>query len=129
MSHPPKAAILALLLAGACTAGEDIPQDMPSARSDLTTTDQATPADLSSDQATPDLLCALPRSICTGVCVDIQVDNAHCGGCNRPCSGVPDLQFTCCGGACVGLKQDPNNCGVCGRKCAATLDCIKGVCQ
>lgn len=79
-----------------------------------------------------DLACRVEegRTMCSGVCVDFWTSNDHCGMCNTPCVGKPEVKFTCCKGQCVGLTQDPNNCGGCGKACpGATHTCCSGVCK
>lgn len=39
--------------------------------------------------------CAANQTSCGGTCVDVQSNNAHCGGCDKPCAG------TCQAGACM----------------------------
>lgn len=63
--------------------------------------------------------CSGGEVLCDGICVDTSSDDAHCGGCNTPCSGGA----TCVGGACqvssgfCDWKRDvpcvPAACGAC----------------
>lgn len=39
--------------------------------------------------------CAATQSMCGGTCVDTTSNNAHCGGCDKPCAG------TCSGSVCM----------------------------
>jgi endoglucanase len=39
--------------------------------------------------------CAANQTSCSGACVDLSSNNAHCGGCDKPCAG------TCQAGACM----------------------------
>jgi alpha-tubulin suppressor-like RCC1 family protein len=65
---------------------------------------------------------------CSGSCVDIKTDGAHCGGCGKACptgascsGGVcscPQAKPTVCNGVCTDLGLDPQNCGTCGKTCA-----------
>src|SRR5262249_59518427 len=41
--------------------------------------------------------CASPMRTCSGTCIDITSDPAHCGDCDRAC----DAGAQCCGGICV----------------------------
>src|SRR5262245_4152524 len=44
--------------------------------------------------------CGCPTSeqmLCANACVDVMTDSEHCGGCNRPCTGM------CMNGACVAM--------------------------
>ena len=43
--------------------------------------------------------CASGLTACNGVCVDLSTNPAHCGECNRPCSGLE----TCIGGFCQSI--------------------------
>src|SRR5438128_2484858 len=49
---------------------------------------------------------------CNHICVDLNGDNAHCGGCNTDCGNQ-----TCCAGFCSDVAADLVNCGMCGKKC------------
>jgi hypothetical protein len=72
--------------------------------------------------------CPEPLTLCDGVCVDLQSDPDHCGGCGTACTGEQvcsegDCVAACgegltnCSGACVDLSVHPLNCGRCGREC------------
>ncbi len=68
---------------------------------------------------------------CDGDCVNITVNEAHCGGCNQTCFG-PNLR--CCGGDCVDLMNDLDNCGACGLPCGGppgpgVWTCCDGDCK
>lgn len=129
MRQPTGCSLLFVLLLPACAAEPAPPELGPELPppADLAPWDQAPPADLAQTQ--PDLVCAAPRALCSGVCVDTLVDNGNCGGCGRLCFGVPQIQATCCGGACVALQENPQHCGACGRSCPPNKDCIAGKCQ
>ena len=85
---------------------------------------------------------------CAGVCVDLQHDPGHCGGCDHGC-GVDEVcakgtcSFDCEGGAtkckntdaqdiCTVTAIDPLHCGMCGNVCDAdhaTSYCAEGACE
>ena len=83
--------------------------------------------------------CAAAFAPCDGLCVDVDHDPAHCGGCDQPCDpGLACLEGQCsvacgpgsavCDGACVDLDIDPAHCGDCGRACDPGVACVAGAC-
>ena len=62
---------------------------------------------------------------CGDACVSTLDDNAHCGGCDRPCAAdracangmCACVTGTDCSGACVDTSADAANCGECGNAC------------
>ncbi len=85
-------------------------------------------------------VCAAPRVLCGGACVDLQTDRAHCGRCGAACaSGQSCVAGACrvncasgqssCAGVCRDLSNDLGNCGACGRACATGQVCTGGACQ
>jgi hypothetical protein len=80
-----------------------------------------------------------PLLECAGACVDVEVDPAHCGGCDAPCAdGLACIAATCgvacgpdstsCGDHCTDTRVDPAHCGGCDRPCAEGVPCIDGTC-
>lgn len=89
-------------------------------------------------------LCAMGLTQCAAdggfVCVDLQTDRNHCGGCGRTCcAGTACFGGSCplgcaagnvrCGCVCVDPQSDPRNCGACGNACPAGDFCQWGVCM
>lgn len=75
----------------------------------------------------------------TILCVDFNLDPAHCGGCNQACeAGLVcgagtcvnpcDASETLCGASCAQLEKNNDHCGSCGHRCAPGSTCEKGVC-
>jgi hypothetical protein len=76
---------------------------------------------------------------CGGKCVDTMTDNAHCGGCDKPCEGgssckmgkcecpmdKPDL----CAMSCVDTKTDNAHCGGCDKPCMMGENCKESSCS
>jgi hypothetical protein len=84
--------------------------------------------------------CALPRRQCGSECVDVSVDDRHCGGCGKDCGPVAvcsdGICLAPCGvnqarclGQCVALATDNVNCGRCGERCSDGLVCSGGACR
>ncbi len=84
--------------------------------------------------------CEPPLVACEGRCVDTRSDPAHCGSCERFCSGGDFCEmgecveacsgrFTRCGSACVDLRTDPQHCGACDRPCAEGRVCVDMACR
>ena len=55
--------------------------------------------------------------------VDPMVDDAHCGRCDRECSGA-----TCIMGTCRACRSDPDCPAEDGRTCTTTVSCVDGRC-
>ncbi|MFO0652321.1 MAG: hypothetical protein U0326_39240 [Polyangiales bacterium] len=95
--------------------------------------------------------CPTGRTLCGGVCVDLNADLASCGACGRACAAANgtaacaagSCQVAACNAGfanCNGLPADgcetstatsTSNCGACGRACApanATAACRAGAC-
>lgn len=62
--------------------------------------------------------CASPRQVCAGTCVDVLLDNAHCGGCGASCAPSE---------ACNVGQCRPRDCP--GTDCAADQVCAAGRCR
>lgn len=79
-----------------------------------------------------------PWQECDGVCVHIETDAGHCGGCGFACEpGDACRAGSCsrcggtlslCGDVCVDLQGDPANCGWCGARCQNWETCVSGAC-
>lgn len=82
-----------------------------------------------------------PGTLCQGICVDLAIDNRHCGACLNACDQrrgflCKNSQCTCaypgmtvCGNQCVWTDgYDPSNCGACGKRCIGPKRCNKGIC-
>jgi len=78
-------------------------------------------------------------TLCSGVCVDTQTDNANCGVCGTACTnGEVCSQGKCattcgggtalCGSTCVDTKNDPQHCGGCNTTCTTGEVCTNGAC-
>lgn len=61
---------------------------------------------------------------CNNKCVDLRVDDNHCGRCRGECN----YTHKCCRGQCVNLSYDKRHCGQCNRKCKKGDFCIYGLC-
>ena len=77
---------------------------------------------------------------CSGTCVNIETDNAHCGQCMAPsepgtlcssgsCAVNCQDGLTNCSETCVNLLNDNAHCGACGEKCPAGTICSSGKCE
>jgi hypothetical protein len=77
---------------------------------------------------------------CGGACVDVRVDPAHCGACDKACTAGAICQeaqckeicvegATKCGDVCAELETDPKHCGQCGIKCPPSFVCSAGACS
>ena len=91
------------------------------------------------DATSVDASACASGTLCSGACVDVQNDNAHCGACGTACTGGQVCSqgkcgATCggdtklCGSTCVDVKYDPNNCGDCSKACSAGDFCSNGAC-
>jgi hypothetical protein len=80
-----------------------------------------------------------PLVACGGECVDVDVDPAHCGGCDEACAdGLACIGGTCglacgpgstaCVDHCTDIQVDPANCGGCDQPCGTGVPCIAGTC-
>ena len=84
-----------------------------------------------------------PGTVCSGTCVDTQLDPNNCGGCDHHCgpnevcmgscfptSGMCPMPLTTCAAGCTDLRTDPMHCGSCGHACMyPALTCVMGTCQ
>lgn len=88
---------------------------------------------------TNDDRCTSGQTDCSGVCVELNSNAAHCGACNNACNahqmcadGVCVLDCpsgqTDCSGTCIDTRKDVDNCGACGTTCAAGEVCSNGSC-
>lgn len=75
---------------------------------------------------------------CGSDCVDLDIDQLHCGGCGAACEpGEACMEGACaacpaglgpCLGQCVDLQNDPANCGICDSHCQPGYACTSGAC-
>lgn len=96
--------------------------------------------------------CPPSRSLCGGVCVDLQTSASNCGACGVACALVANATVTCVSGRCAlacatgfgdcnrdgsdgcetDLRTTVSSCGACGNVCPgrdhATASCAAGVC-
>jgi hypothetical protein len=83
---------------------------------------------------------ACGQSRCDGSCVDLQNDDANCGGCNSACMAggtcelggcvcQTDEEVECPVVGCVDLGGDSAHCGTCSRSCPADNYCYGGRCS
>lgn len=61
---------------------------------------------------------------CNNKCVDLRVEDYHCGRCGLECN----YTHKCCRGQCVNLAFDKRHCGRCNKKCKKGDFCIYGLC-
>lgn len=90
--------------------------------------------------------CAAGKTLCNGVCTDLQTSSGNCGSCNNRCTegqkcqgGTCVLSYclkpnTLCNGVCKNLNTDMSNCGSCGTICPSsvshgTVSCQNGACR
>ncbi len=108
-------------------------------------TDTGTPpTDSGADVILPvDGGCPTGLTLCSGACVDLTKDLAHCGKCGGACptgatcavtsGGTPAC--TCptgqiiCGTKCIDVSTDAANCGACGKSCGSLGVCVSGACS
>jgi hypothetical protein len=84
------------------------------------------------DPVAGDGACVAPNTVCSGACVSLNTDEAHCGACGKACVGGGTqctggvCQCTATGMAycddaqgtgCRDVTSDVNNCGSCGFQC------------
>jgi hypothetical protein len=74
--------------------------------------------------------CNTGMTNCSGSCVNLQTDVAHCGSCTAaPCAGTCQSGVCCaggktnCGGTCIDLTSDSKHCGACS---GVDHDCTQG---
>ncbi len=85
--------------------------------------------------------CSPSRTNCSGSCVLLESNPAHCGACGNACassetcaSGMCVAAMTCppgqddCGAGCIALTGD-EHCGRCGNACDEGARCMDGSCQ
>ncbi len=85
--------------------------------------------------------CSPGRMNCSGSCVLLDSNPAHCGTCGNACaadqtcsSGRCETAMTCpagqddCGSGCIELTGD-DHCGRCGNACDVGESCMDGACQ
>jgi hypothetical protein len=68
--------------------------------------------------------CSAGETDCGGVCVDLDENLSHCGGCNQPCV----FGEVCCSGTCADLTTHEKHCGACGQACAGSDQCLASRC-
>ena len=84
-------------------------------------------------------VCSPPNAPCgpSALCVNIETEPRHCGGCGIVCStGEVCIAGQCecgprltrCGGTCVDVETNPQHCGVCGVSCLGDA-CSNGKCR
>ncbi|WP_437531472.1 MXAN_6577-like cysteine-rich protein [Sorangium sp. So ce726] len=82
-------------------------------------------------------LCAPGLVACSGGCVDLDTDAAHCGGCGQECAAEQRCEggacrcasgLTECGGGCVDVESDRLHCGTCEARCPFHEACVGGTC-
>jgi hypothetical protein len=77
---------------------------------------------------------------CGNSCVDTDIDDAHCGGCNAPCPPAADGGCvggvcvcangdTLCGALCVDTDASEQHCGMCNNPCPGAPMCVMGACM
>lgn len=83
---------------------------------------------------------------CDGLCIDIESNPQHCGGCGKACVegeichkdeciGSSDPRFCvvqgleACDGVCVDLQKDVQRCGACDHACESHQTCYEGQCM
>src|SRR5690606_27757397 len=87
----------------------------------------------------PGASCAAGQELCSGSCVDLVSDPAHCGACGNACdASLVCSSSTCtdtcapgetpCGGACASLDASPSHCGGCNHPCGPGQTCSAGTC-
>ena len=83
--------------------------------------------------------CAAPFASCSGACLDVQSDPAHCGKCDVVCTssevcskGVCTSScaapLVACDRACVDTTRDVAHCGGCAIACKTGESCVSGSC-
>ncbi len=81
--------------------------------------------------------CAAGHTDCSGTCVSLTGDPAHCGACDHACAtGMACVTGVCtcqgelvlCGAECVNLQGDGDHCGACGHACSPGQVCSAGSC-
>jgi hypothetical protein len=95
--------------------------------------------------------CEGGRVYCSGTCVDLMSDPAHCGACSTPCN-ASHATATCSGGSCAvtcskdwgdcngdvndacetNLATTVAHCGACNKDCSSTngtASCASGLCK
>jgi hypothetical protein len=79
------------------------------------------------------------EELCSGTCVNTQVNPSHCGACNVACgaqqvclsNGCADgcpAPLSECAQTCVDTDSDNANCGSCGNACSMGMGCVDGDC-
>ena len=77
-----------------------------------------------------------PKS-CGRVCANLELSEAHCGGCNNACKQgqiCSGGQCTCsgsltlCDNKCVDTSESREHCGACGKTCSDGQVCANGLC-
>jgi hypothetical protein len=125
-------------LGGACVDEAVDPTTLP----DLPDVPADAGTDAGSDAGSDAGACSPPYTDCgTGgeiLCVNLQTDPDHCGGCGVPCGALVCSSGGCalecdsglqnCDGACVDLDTDRDHCSACNEPCAPTFVCIAGEC-
>jgi hypothetical protein len=69
--------------------------------------------------------CSQGQTRCGDRCVNLQINERHCGSCRNRCG--PNQ--TCCKGRCVNLRRNENHCGECSNRCDDREQCVRGECQ
>jgi hypothetical protein len=83
--------------------------------------------------------CPAGLASCGGGCVDVELDPAHCGACDKTCAeglvcSLGTCSTECLGGTtlcdfrCIDTRLDPQNCGACAAACPEGQVCSGGKC-
>jgi hypothetical protein len=82
--------------------------------------------------------CPNGLTLCNGICVDVETDDANCGKCGSATDEgeicergkkVCTAGWGSCDGPCTDLASDDRNCGACGQSCPEGTCVSAGSCQ
>jgi hypothetical protein len=82
--------------------------------------------------------CGHGYASCSGNCVEILSNEAHCGSCTKTCPpGLTCDNGSCscpgtlelCPAGCIDITTDENHCGGCNVPCSPSETCVAGHCQ
>ncbi len=86
----------------------------------------------------PDIDCPPLTERCDGRCVDVDIDERHCGRCGKRCGEgmtcsagecVCPEGLTACAASCEDLQRSTRACGRCGNSCDPGEHCVDGRCS